>query len=67
MTKGQDDPKHKWLVTKLVTGVEEEGGGNMNTKLRGWFLVSDRGYRRSVGREEGEPDVTDVKANVLSQ
>ena len=31
----------------------------------GGYLRSDRGYRRSIGREEGEPDVTDVEADVL--
>ena len=28
-------------------------------------LGGDRGYRRSIGREEGELDVADVEANVL--
>ena len=28
-------------------------------------LGGDRGYRRSIGREEGEPDVADVEADVL--
>ena len=31
----------------------------------GWGLGGDRGYRRSIGREEGEPDVADVEADVL--
>ena len=43
----------------------QSSSGGANTKLRGLGLGSDRGYRRSIGREEGEPDVTNVEADVL--